>query len=600
MLPCNEAKPYIFISYSHKDSNSVVSIIDAMVNRGYNVWYDDGIDPGTEWDENIAEHIKACSYFIAFISQNYLESNNCKDELNYSRDLNKEQLLIYLDDVSLPSGMAMRMNRLQAIWWNKYNNKEMALDKLDTSKGISIARTLSSATAISDSAIVTPVEQKAPIIVTPPSNVKTIESELYQPRNKKRKFGKILIILTILITIAVPSTYIVYTKLLNSVIQVSKWGYSNITMMNDNFLIVTHSNYYYLTDYDGNMLNSVNGMDNEWDSYHIFFEDGWFSLGKNHADGSYTTYLFDDMMNLKMALDDREIFDYRDGLVYSYDESQYYINVVSTNNFMTYERSENNRIMPANNYVVFEPAEAGGLPLIVQSYKLVNNINKNNKESLVSISETPFYNGNLVIAFTDVDSEGWLGCNLLDTEENFVGRGLYNIKTSEFISFPNDYPTVVTNTGSDFSDNNCVFNNYATFKNSDGYVRIYSLSQKDYTTDNLLTCDILFNTTEKYFHVTGTDEKEGFCSSEDMTLTGRWYDDATDFTCGYALVSQDGVISLIDDSFNIVGKVKGATKIAYVKCTFADGLGNDGIAYFTIYGEDGLMHLVTVKPTDED
>ena len=138
MAICDENKPYIFISYSHRDSDKVVEIMNRLRAEGFNVWYDGGIDPGTEWDENIAKHVQECGYFIAFVSNGYIGSKNCKDELNYSRDLDKEQLLIYLEDVSLPGGMAMRMNRIQAIYWNKYDasNVEDAYQKLFHASGI--------------------------------------------------------------------------------------------------------------------------------------------------------------------------------------------------------------------------------------------------------------------------------------------------------------------------------------------------------------------------------------------------------------------------------------------------------------------------------
>ncbi len=138
MIRCDETKPYIFISYSHRDSKTVVEIINRMSEEGYNVWYDEGIDPGTEWDENIANHVNGCAYFIAFISNGYIGSDNCKDELNYARDLEKERLLVYLEEVDLPMGMAMRMNRIQAIWWNKYDetNIDNAYIKLFSTNGI--------------------------------------------------------------------------------------------------------------------------------------------------------------------------------------------------------------------------------------------------------------------------------------------------------------------------------------------------------------------------------------------------------------------------------------------------------------------------------
>ena len=114
----------LFISYSHRDSDRVHPLIKRLISEGYDVWYDEGIDPGTEWDENIAMHLKQCSGIIAFISENYVESENCRDELNYARDLGKERLLIYLENVELPAGMAMRLNRIQAIHKYKYKSDD--------------------------------------------------------------------------------------------------------------------------------------------------------------------------------------------------------------------------------------------------------------------------------------------------------------------------------------------------------------------------------------------------------------------------------------------------------------------------------------------
>ena len=128
--PYKGTEPYIFISYAHRDSAQVWPIIQRLHNDGYRVWYDEGIDPGTEWDEFIATHIEKCDYFIAFLSTAYLGSENCKDELNYVRDVGKDRLLVYLEDVALPSGMRMRLGRLQAIHWYNYTDTEQAFAKL--------------------------------------------------------------------------------------------------------------------------------------------------------------------------------------------------------------------------------------------------------------------------------------------------------------------------------------------------------------------------------------------------------------------------------------------------------------------------------------
>ena len=137
-IPYKGDQPYIFISYAHKDSKLVWPIVDRMQKDGYRVWYDEGIDPGTEWDENIAAHVNGCSFFIAFLSEHYLASDNCKDELNFARDQGKQRILVYLEDVELPQGMAMRLGRSQAIFYNRYVDREKFFEKLYEAQGIEV------------------------------------------------------------------------------------------------------------------------------------------------------------------------------------------------------------------------------------------------------------------------------------------------------------------------------------------------------------------------------------------------------------------------------------------------------------------------------
>ena len=169
----NGDKPYIFISYAHKDSDAVYPIIQRMQRDGYRTWFDEGIDPGTEWDETIAQSINNCGYFIAFVSKNYLGSNNCKDELNYARDISKKLLLVYLEEVKLTSGMAMRMNRIQSIFKYKYVDENEFYSKLYSSEGIT---EFTSGVTASESSETTVRQESAPATTSSSTaTVKTIK-----------------------------------------------------------------------------------------------------------------------------------------------------------------------------------------------------------------------------------------------------------------------------------------------------------------------------------------------------------------------------------------------------------------------------------------
>ncbi|MBO4429059.1 MAG: toll/interleukin-1 receptor domain-containing protein [Clostridia bacterium] len=80
---------YIFVSYSHKEKEAVYPFIAALQEK-YNVWFDEGIHYGHEWEDEIAEKLDGCSIFIYMISNTSLESDNCKDELHLARSQKKE------------------------------------------------------------------------------------------------------------------------------------------------------------------------------------------------------------------------------------------------------------------------------------------------------------------------------------------------------------------------------------------------------------------------------------------------------------------------------------------------------------------------------
>lgn len=127
---------FIFVSYSHRNKDDALAIVERLQRDGYRVWYDEGIHPGSEWDEYIARYVANCTLFLALLSDDYLKSSNCKDELNYARNKEKNRVLIYLNDIELPAGMELRLSRLQNIHKTNYEDEDSFYKKIYTSSGI--------------------------------------------------------------------------------------------------------------------------------------------------------------------------------------------------------------------------------------------------------------------------------------------------------------------------------------------------------------------------------------------------------------------------------------------------------------------------------
>ena len=139
-IPYIGEKPYIFVSYAHKDSEVVTRAIALLQQSGFRVWYDEGIDPGSEWPSTIAKYLERCSYLIGFISANSLASQNCTCELYTAFNEHKRILVVYLEDVQLEGGLKMQLSSRQAIHWYKYESENAFFKKLLTAPGLNDCR----------------------------------------------------------------------------------------------------------------------------------------------------------------------------------------------------------------------------------------------------------------------------------------------------------------------------------------------------------------------------------------------------------------------------------------------------------------------------
>lgn len=130
MTPYEGNEDYIFISYSHQDMDLVLPVLWHLQENGVRFWYDEGIDPGSEWPESIAMHLNGCRGCLAFISPHSLDSPNCRREVNYALSKNKDFLSVMLSPVEMSMGMEMQISSYQSLLKYKYVNEVEFLNKL--------------------------------------------------------------------------------------------------------------------------------------------------------------------------------------------------------------------------------------------------------------------------------------------------------------------------------------------------------------------------------------------------------------------------------------------------------------------------------------
>ncbi len=128
--PYEGDKPYIFISYAHADDDEVLPIIADMHRRGYNIWYDEGIEVGSEWQECIASHLADAHLVVAFISNAYMRSDNCRREMHYAQSKRIKTINIFIEDTALTPGMELQIGNIFALMKYTYPSDEYFYDKL--------------------------------------------------------------------------------------------------------------------------------------------------------------------------------------------------------------------------------------------------------------------------------------------------------------------------------------------------------------------------------------------------------------------------------------------------------------------------------------
>lgn len=125
--PYEGTEPYIFLSYAHADAEAVMAIAARLQDAGCRVWYDGGIEVGSEWPEYIAAHLKAASVMLAFLSNAYVRSDNCRKEMHFAQTNKISTVNIFLEETALTPGMEMQIGPLFALM--KYTMGEDAFYK---------------------------------------------------------------------------------------------------------------------------------------------------------------------------------------------------------------------------------------------------------------------------------------------------------------------------------------------------------------------------------------------------------------------------------------------------------------------------------------
>ncbi len=116
-------EPFLFVSYSHRDTELVFPILDALHDKKYRLWYDESCETGNDFRDELRTRIERCEAVLLFVSESSMLSPFCGMEIIVARENGKRLYPIYLDEADVPPSF-------QILLANTHHGTAADMDKL--------------------------------------------------------------------------------------------------------------------------------------------------------------------------------------------------------------------------------------------------------------------------------------------------------------------------------------------------------------------------------------------------------------------------------------------------------------------------------------
>ena len=122
------SKPFAFVSYAHADKVLVYNAMRHFHEAHLNLWYDDGIPPAEEWQNEIAQKIMGADMFAVFLSPSACSSSHVNREIQFALSENKPMLPIFLEEITLTPSLKLCLQQFQSCFYYKLGWQKKAIE----------------------------------------------------------------------------------------------------------------------------------------------------------------------------------------------------------------------------------------------------------------------------------------------------------------------------------------------------------------------------------------------------------------------------------------------------------------------------------------
>jgi len=122
--PALPTTPYVFICYAHDERETVVAQIDWLRAQGFTVWFDEAIEAGSRWSDDLARAVEGCSAFLYFLSPRSVSSRYCLDEVHFALECSRPIVPVEIAPVTLTPGLKLSIGGTHRLFMHKMEPDE--------------------------------------------------------------------------------------------------------------------------------------------------------------------------------------------------------------------------------------------------------------------------------------------------------------------------------------------------------------------------------------------------------------------------------------------------------------------------------------------
>jgi hypothetical protein len=122
--PALPSTPYVFICYAHDERQTVVAQIDWLKGQGFTVWFDEVIEAGSRWSDDLARAVEGCSAFLYFLSPRSVSSRYCLDEVHFALECGRPIVPVEIAPVTLTPGLKLSIGGTHRLFMHRMGSDE--------------------------------------------------------------------------------------------------------------------------------------------------------------------------------------------------------------------------------------------------------------------------------------------------------------------------------------------------------------------------------------------------------------------------------------------------------------------------------------------